>query len=177
VTSPSYIIEPLDPMKHDRQAFDCGVAALNDYLRERAGQDMRRRAAGCWVVTATDRPAVVLGFYTLSPESIFMAALPEFSKAIQKKIPRYEKLGAVLLGRLAIAKNAQSKGLGEHLLYDVFHRVYIAEIPAALLVTDPKDEKAERFYTKHGFNRLDEKRMFILMMQVAELFRTRDSHR
>lgn len=173
----NYIIERLDPAKHDRQLFDCGVVALNDYLRKRAGQDMRRHAAGCWVMTAGERRREILGFYTLSPESVFMAELPELPKPSQQKIPRYNKLGAVLLGRLAVAKAAQSKGLGEYLLYDAFHRAYSAEIPAALLVTDPKDEKAERFYTKHGFHRLDEKRMFILMIQIAELFRTRDSRR
>jgi GNAT superfamily N-acetyltransferase len=169
-----YIIERLNPAKHDRRTFDCGVAVLNDYLRERAGQDMRRHAAGCWVITANDRPNEVLGFYTLSPESIFLADLPELSKAARQRIPRYTKLGAVLLGRLAVAKTSQSKGLGQHLLYDAFHRAYGAEIPAALLVTDPKDENAERFYTKHGFRRLDETRMFILMIEIAELFATRD---
>ncbi len=48
----NYIVEPLDPAKHRRDEFDCGVPALNDYLRERAGQDMRRHAAGCWVLCA-----------------------------------------------------------------------------------------------------------------------------
>ncbi|WP_295588009.1 hypothetical protein [uncultured Lamprocystis sp.] len=34
-------IEPLES-GHDRQAFDCGVASLNRYLREQPAQDMRR---------------------------------------------------------------------------------------------------------------------------------------
>ena len=177
MTASSYIVEPLDPARHDRQSFDCGVAALNDYLRERAGQDMRRHAAGCWVLTSADRPAMVLGFYTLSSESILTADLPELSKVSQKKIPRYEKLGAILLGRFAVAKSAQGEGLGDRLLYDAFRRAYAAEIPSVLIVTDPKDENAEEFYAKHGFRKLSAKRMFILMTDVAELFRSRDSRR
>ncbi len=177
MTPSGYTVEPLDPTKHDRRSFDCGAAALNDYLRERAGQDMRRHAAGCWVLTAADQPAIVLGFYTLSSESILTADLPELSKVSQKIIPRYEKLGAILLGRFAVAKTAQGKGLGERLLYDAFRRAYTAEIPSVLVLTDPKDEKAEEFYTKHGFRKLGAKRMFILMIDVAELFRSRDSRR
>jgi len=56
------------------------------------------------------------------------------------------------------------------------HRALTAEIPSVLIVADPKDEKAEAFYTGHGFQPLDASRMFILMTDVAELFRTRDSH-
>ena len=35
--------EPLDPNKHDRTAFDCGVEALNQYLLKFAIQDQKRQ--------------------------------------------------------------------------------------------------------------------------------------
>ena len=39
-----FLCEPL-AKHHDRQAFCCGVAQLDDYLRQQANQDMRRRVA------------------------------------------------------------------------------------------------------------------------------------
>jgi hypothetical protein len=40
---------PLDPAVHDRAGFDCGVPALNDYLRR--DSDQHRRALGVACVT------------------------------------------------------------------------------------------------------------------------------
>lgn len=34
---------------HDRDEFDSGSAPLNRYLKQQAGQDMRRRVAACFV--------------------------------------------------------------------------------------------------------------------------------
>jgi ribosomal protein S18 acetylase RimI-like enzyme len=165
------------PSKHDRAAFDCGSEPLNRYLREQASQDVKRRAAGCWVLIEENAPASILGFYTLSTESVVTSEIPNLSRAEQKKLPRYDKTGAVLIGRLAVANGAQRQGFGKRLLYDALHRALVSEIPAVVVVTDPKDEKAISFYTSQGFRQLDAKRMFILIADVAELFRTRDSHR
>jgi ribosomal protein S18 acetylase RimI-like enzyme len=173
----AYRIESLDPAKHRREAFDCGGEGLNRYLREQAQQDVRRHAAGCWVMVESSNPAIILGFYTLSTDSIFTTELTDLAKAARKKLPRYDKLGAILIGRLAVATSAHGQGLGGRLLYDALHRARLTEIPAVVIVTDPKDEKAAAFYARYGFRRLDEKRLFILMTDVAELFRTRDSHR
>jgi hypothetical protein len=40
----SLVIEPLGK-QHDRATFSCGVADLDDYLKRRASQDIRRRIA------------------------------------------------------------------------------------------------------------------------------------
>jgi len=40
-------IEPLG--KHDRAIFSCGVAALDDWFRLRAGQDEKRNVARVFV--------------------------------------------------------------------------------------------------------------------------------
>jgi ribosomal protein S18 acetylase RimI-like enzyme len=173
----TFLFESLDSAKHSREAFDCGVEALNRYLRERAQQDVRRRAAGCWVLVESGEPAIILGYYTLSADSVMTSELPDLSKSATRKLPRYERLGATLLGRMAVVKSGQGQGFGERLLYDALHRACTAEIPAVMVVTDPQDEKAAAFYARYGFRRLDAKRMFILMTDVAELFRTRDSHR
>ena len=55
-------IEPLG--KHDRAAFSCGVAVLDDWFRLRAGQDEKRNVARVFV--AIDDQRGIVGFYSLS---------------------------------------------------------------------------------------------------------------
>lgn len=170
----TYRIEPLIPSKHDRGEFDCGVDALNDYLNKQAAQDMKRRAAGCWVIAAIEQPRTILGYYTLSSEAVDLSALGEADPELLKKLPRYPRLGAALLGRLAVAQSAQGQGLGELLLLDAMSRVLRSEIPAVLMVTDPKDERAEKFYRKFSFDRLNPDRMFTTMPRIVALLESPD---
>jgi predicted GNAT family N-acyltransferase len=158
-----YRIEPLDPAKHQREAFDCGVEILNRYLRERAAQDMRRRVAGCWVLIERDNPTSILGFYTLSTESVHADDLAAASETARKKLPRYPKLGAILLGRLAVATAARSQGLGKKLLFDAISRCATSEIPAPLMVVDAKDDAAEKFCLRYDFKKLSAGRLFLPM--------------
>jgi len=169
-----FSIQLLDSALHRREDFDCGVDALNRYLREKAGQDMRRMASGCWVLVDLAEPAAILGYYTLSPEGIEARELPELSSALRKKMPTYQRLGAVLLGRLAVHQDHQSKKLGERLLFDAFHRSLRSEIPSVLMVTDPKDDKAEAFYAKYGFQRLNPQRLFLTLVSISQVLGTRD---
>lgn len=170
---PDYLITTLSP-DQDRKGFDCGVPELNRYLKERATQDIRRRAAGCWVLVDAQNPKTILGFYALSPEGVATAELPDLEAALRKKLPAYKRVGAVLLGRLAIALSHQGKRLGERLLMDAFHRALEAEIPYVLMLTDPKNKKAESFYEKYGFQPLTPGRMFIPMVTAAELLAGED---
>ncbi len=172
-----YRIEPLDPAKHRREAFDCGVEPLNRYLHERASQDVKRRAAGCWVLIAGENAQDILGYYTLSPEGVDLETLEVAAPALVKKLPRYPRLGAILLGRLAVARSQKGKDHGTTLLHDAMLRALHAEIPAILMVTDPKDEQAEAFYRKHGFDRLDDFRLFTTMQRIADTLGSPGSHR
>lgn len=171
-SSARFEISILLPSIHNRTGFDCGVEALNRYLQERATQDMKRKAAGCWVLAAKQAPGTVLGYYTLSPEAVDLRELGDAAPEVGRRLPRYPRLGAVLLGRLAVASSAQGKGIGQLLLYDALHRALRSEIPVALMVTDPKDGRAEAFYRKHGFGRLNPERLFIAMQQVSAMLKT-----
>ncbi|MCX6867616.1 MAG: GNAT family N-acetyltransferase [Verrucomicrobia bacterium] len=172
-----YHIARLNPTLHERAGFDCGVDPLNRYLRERAAQDSRRKIAGCWVLTQDEQPGNVLGFYTLSAEAVDLRELGAADPEAVKRLPRYPRVGAVLLGRLAVAKSQHRNGLGELLLYDAMHRVLHTEIPAALMVADPKDGQAGMFYQKHGFEWLNAERLFITMQRISDMLGKPDSHR
>ena len=63
-----FICEPLGK-HHDRKPFTCGVPELDEYLRERASQDIRRRVAAVFVMVPEDAPNRIAGFYALSSAS------------------------------------------------------------------------------------------------------------
>lgn len=134
---------------HDRAAFHCDSEPLNRYLREQATQDIRRRAAACFV--ALDAKQRIAGYYTLAAASLLLADLPP---GIEKKLPRYPTVPAVRMGRLAVDQAFKGQGRGAALLADALDRAARSEIAAFALVADAKDETAVAFYRHHGFRAL-----------------------
>ena len=144
----TFRIEPLSS-DHDRSLFSSGSESLDRYFREQASQDMKRRIATCFVAVSTGGNEVA-GFYSLAATSI---ALSSLAPDIIKKLPRYPVVPAALLGRLAIARSHQGKGLGELLLVDTLtraQRIY-TEAGGIGLFVDALDEKAAGYYRRFGF--------------------------
>lgn len=111
-----FVCEPLSK-KHDRQAFDCGVTVLNNYLAKIAKQDVKRKAAAVFVLSPKSEPSRVAGFYTLCSTSIEMSSLPQ---ELAKRLPRYPEVPAILIGRLA--RDITYPGVGSLLLADALTR-------------------------------------------------------
>ena len=61
--------------QHDRETFDCGVAALNRYLQQQASQDIRNMVATVLVMVDSEVD-LIAGFYTLSAASGSLESLP-----------------------------------------------------------------------------------------------------
>jgi len=139
-------IEPLGA--HDRRAFSCGVAALDDWFRHREGQDQKRNIARVFV--AIDDRLGVVGFYSLSSFTLSIADLPGEHV---KRLPRYDLIPAALIGRLARDERARGQGVGDLLLADAIQRVLSASetLAAFAIVVEAKDEKAVSFYRQFGF--------------------------
>ena len=156
--------------KHNRKDFDCGKELLNDYLKTQAGQDVKRKLSVCFV-SADSETNVIQGYYTLSNYSI---PLSSFSEQIQKKLPKsYNSIPTTLLGRLAIDKKYQGKGIGKILLIDALKRSYgiSNEIGSFGIIVDPIDDEAKGFYQKYDFIELpDSGKMFIATQTLKELF-------
>ena len=141
-----YTIEPLGK-HHDRAAFSCGVEPLDRYFKQQAGQESRRHVANCFVAV-NQVTKVIGGYYTLSATAVIFDSLPDTFK---KKLPRYPEVPAALVGRLAIDLQHRGKRLGETLLLDAMRRTLQSGVAAAILVVDPKDEQAAKFYYRYGF--------------------------
>src|ERR1035441_4027090 len=103
---------------HDRGAFDCGDEALDRYFRTQATQDIRRRVANCFVVVGAVTGQVA-AYYTLSSASIPLLDLPAEEA---KRLPHYPALPAVLIGRLAVDRRFQRRGLGELMIVNAVQR-------------------------------------------------------
>ena len=142
----SFIIEALD-RTHDRKSFDCGVLVLNRYLAEQAGQDIRRRAAACYIAKENGQNRIA-GYYTLSAGAVALGAMPQ---DIIEKLPRYPAVPVARVGRLAVALAYRGKRLGAALLWDAATRALRSEMAVFGLSVDAKDEQAASFYRQLGF--------------------------
>jgi ribosomal protein S18 acetylase RimI-like enzyme len=162
--------EPL-AARHDRAAFSCEQERLNTYLKQQAGQDVRKRVAAVYVLTPDGK--TVAGYYTLSQYAVDAGELPE-ELARRLRLPKYDKLPATLLGRLARSDQFRGVGLGEILLVGALKRAleHSRQIASVAVVVDAKNERAVEFYRSYGFVELPEhpNRLFIPMQTIEELF-------
>jgi GNAT superfamily N-acetyltransferase len=163
---PDLAIAPLGDA-HDRAGFACGVESLDRYLQTQAGQDVRRRANGVFVLTDKAAPDRVLGYYTLCATALPPGDVPE---AARKHIPRYPLVSATLIGRLAVASDRQGQSLGAVLLADALRRALVTAetVGSSMVVVDALDDGAAAFYAAHGFVRLPESLRLVLPMRLVE---------
>src|SRR3990167_5161079 len=115
-----YVIELFDKKQHDIKNFRCGIEVLDKYLKERAGQEIKKKITAVYVLRVKNSGRVI-GFYTLSSFSIELTNLPQ---EITKKLPKYKTLPVILLGRLAVDKKSRGTRIGEKLLLDAVTRSY-----------------------------------------------------
>lgn len=131
-------------------------------------QDIKKRLAICFV--ATDESNSVIGYYTLTSESLGRDLIPE---EYAKKVPKNYNAPVILLGRLARDIREKGTGLGEFLLVDALIRAFkLSEksIGAMAVVVDPINTYAEQFYQKYGFIPLpDSGKMFLPMNTIQQI--------
>jgi GNAT superfamily N-acetyltransferase len=132
---------------HVTDAFDCGKAPLDVYLKQFAGQNERRGGSRTYVIS--DRSNRVLGYYTLASGSVEHADAPV---AVKKGLGRYP-IPVILLARLATDKSIQGQGFGKALLKDALKRALNVsrQIGVRAVLVHAKDLEARDFYKKYGF--------------------------
>jgi ribosomal protein S18 acetylase RimI-like enzyme len=132
---------------HDRTAFGSGDDALDRYFQTQVTQDIRRRITNCFVVVEV-ATGHVAAYYTLSAASIPLVDLPPDET---KRLPRYPTLPAVRIGRLAVDRRFQRRGLGELMLMNAVHRTVQDAAAAFALLVDAKNDLVAGFYRRYGF--------------------------
>ncbi len=135
---------------YDTASFDCGEPVLDDWLRNRAWPNLQVAASRTYVICPAASGRIV-GYFALSMGQILAQ---DVKGSMRRNMPR--QIPAVTLGRLAIDRAWQGKGLGGALLADMMRRSLRAgaEVSARLIIVHAISPAAEAFYLHHGFTRL-----------------------
>jgi len=145
-------IEELNKKLHDRKAFDCGLADVNEFLKKRASQQALQSVNRTWVALFDEtvgRPqAPIVGFYTLTSCTVAHAEIPG-------NYPHYP-LPAFKLAWLGVHTDYQGtpKRVGEELLIEALLQswnLYTKIQLGVALVVDPLTQKSEDFFRKYDF--------------------------
>lgn len=139
--------EPISK-RHNRDAFDCGEEALNDFLRRHARRNHEAGGAKTFVAVKDAEPTTVLAFYSLCPASIEYSRTPAIAK---RHLARYA-VPAFRLARLAVDRKVQGHGLGGQLLLAAGRRCLLAaaEVGGVAMLIDAKNENVARWYETYG---------------------------
>ena len=148
---------------HDRSGFDCGVDALNLWLRQTALQHQAKGISRTFVALPSNTGEVeeylsagyedigeasILGYFALASAFVLADGLaPELTKRYPRQIP------VTRLGRLAVRSDLQGQGLGRLLLADAVTRSRNAalSVGSAGIFVDAKNSDAAKLYTGYGF--------------------------
>lgn len=132
-------------VSHEVAAFDCGEAALNRWLAQQALKNEAGGASRTYVVCASDR---VVGYYCLAAGAVVRDTAP---KPMQRNMP--DPIPVMVLGRLAVDRDYQHRGIGRALLRDAILRVLgVAEsVGVKAMLVHALSDKAKGFYVAHGF--------------------------
>lgn len=144
-------------------AFDCGQAALNQFLQRYALVNQKSNSAQTYVCCRSD---VVVGFYSLAVGSVDPEAAPS---RVMKGLARHP-VPVMILARLAVDKAHQRKGLGQSLLKDALLRTAQAADIAGIrcLLVHAKDDAARQWYESWEFepSPTDPYHLFLLLKDL-----------
>jgi GNAT superfamily N-acetyltransferase len=141
-------INPPTPIKteHVIDSFDCDNDDLNKWLKQRALKN-EGHASRTYVVTTANN--VVIAYYCLAFGSI---THEEAASKVKRNMPN--PIPAMIVGRLAVDRGWQGKGLGKGLLKDAVIRTLQAANVAGLraILVHAISEDAKNFYLNCGFS-------------------------
>lgn len=153
--------EPLGKL-HRLDDFQCGEAALDEWLKRHARAAHASDSARVYVTTREDGE-IVVGYYALAAAQV----APEDATArALKGQPRARPVPAILLARLAVDQKHQGAGLGRSLLQDVLLRSVEAAdaIGARILLVHAKHEAARAWYMQYDFEESPTDPLHLLML-------------
>lgn len=125
--------------------FDSGVPSLDDWLRRRARANQASGASRTFVLCEGER---VVAYYALASGAVTVTEAPgRFRRNMPAPIP------VVVLGRLAIDRSLQGRGIGRALVRDALLRVAQASEAIGIhsVLVHALSEQARAFYLAVGF--------------------------
>jgi GNAT superfamily N-acetyltransferase len=130
---------------HNLAEFDCGTPSLNQWLTRQALKNEASGASRTYVVCLENS---VVGYYCLAAGAVVRTEAP---KPMQRNMP--DPIPVMVLGRLAVDRANQGRGIGRALLRDDILRVLRAAeiVGIRAILVHAISEEAKQFYLSHGF--------------------------
>lgn len=146
---------------HELSTLDCGVEALDRWLRQSARVAARAGTAATYVLC---RGEDLIGYYALAMSSVAHEQAPG---RLRRGMP--DPVPVVLLARLALDRREQGAALGGHLLADALARSVRGgrEFGARAVVVDAVNDEAAAFYRHFDFRDLDGRRLWRRLSDIA----------
>ncbi len=148
---------------HIVEGFDCGAPSLDRWLAGRARRNQSSGASRTWVVT---HEGAVVAFYASSAAVLLRS---EATTRVARNQP--DPIPALLLGRLAVDRNWQGRGLAAALLkHFLLKSLEIAQVTGVrVLLVHAKDADAATFYQRYGFepSPVDDLTLLLLVKDLA----------
>lgn len=146
MSDPAGGLSPPAPLagEHDIEPFDCGEALLDAWLKRRARANQASGASRTYVVCEGRR---VVAYSALASGAVAIAAA---SGRVRRNMP--DPIPMIVLGRLAVDRSWQGRGLGRALLRDAIERSIQAAgiVGARGLLVHALNPAAKRFYESAG---------------------------
>jgi len=147
---------------HDLNDFFSGVSSLDDWLKRRARPNQVSGASRTFILAEERR---VIGYYALASGAVTVAdSTGRFRRNMPDPIP------VAVLGRLAIDRSQQGRGLGRALFRDCALRVAHAAGAIGIrgILVHAISEQAKAFYLALGFDPSPSEPM-TLMVTLADI--------
>lgn len=169
------VIEPLDPVRHDRAGFSCGVAQVDNFFRRTANKLSKADNIRTFVMVGPG--GELIGFYATNAHAVDYTELPE---RFARNRPSHGSIPAAYISMIGVDARFQGSGYGGDLLVDCLMRLVRASDALGIAVVmldvldcgDPeKVAKRLALYADYGFQALQSNplRLFISMETVRQV--------
>jgi GNAT superfamily N-acetyltransferase len=130
---------------HRIDSFDSGDSQLNDWLKRRALKNELEGASRTYVLCAGE---FVVAYYCLANGAVVQTFA---TGRVRRNMP--DPIPVMVIGRLAVDRHWQGKGIGRALLRDAILRTLQASEIAGIraILVHAISEDAKQFYEKCGF--------------------------
>jgi ribosomal protein S18 acetylase RimI-like enzyme len=172
---PRLTIERLDPVRHDRAAFSCGVEQVDNFFKKTANKLAAADNLRVFVM-ATDEGGIV-GFYALNAHAVDYRDLPA---RYARTRPGHGSIPAAYLSMIGVDTRHAGKGYGGDLLVDALRRIASASdsLGLAVVILDVLDDgdaqlvaRRKALYEGYGFAPLPSNplRLFLPVSTIRKL--------
>jgi ribosomal protein S18 acetylase RimI-like enzyme len=169
------VIEPLDPEKHDRSGFACGVEQVDNFFRKTANK--LAAAGNLRVFVMADGDGAVIGFYAVNAHAVDYRDLPT---RYARTRPGHGSIPAAYISMIGVDARYAGRGCGGLLLADALIRIAAAAetIGIAVVMLDVLDDgdaelvrRRKALYERYGFVALSSNplRLFLPMSTIRTL--------